>query len=229
MAGMLHDDLQQQLAALRMRINILMQESQHDANTKSLFQETIDLVDDAIEQTRSLSHELSPANLQLHGLFNSLNNLAKDMYEKHGLEVNLDLEPAAEPKKDNIVSMLYRALKELMFNVLKHSGQKEAWLKVKPIGDETCFSITDQGKGMTSEELHNKRETGDFLGLFGIEQRLFYLGGRMEIETSKEEGMRVILVLPTDKAKGLQGVEEETQSPALRNSFTSISEGEHSG
>jgi len=204
LASVLHDELQQQLAALRLKINLMSRESGRHTNKQSQIKETIGMLDDAIAQTRSLSHDLNPAHLHLHGLFKALENLADNMEGDHGLKVHLRLAAEAEPEEENVASMLFRAVKELLFNVVKHAGEQTAWITAERSGEEIHFSVVDKGTGMTSEERYNKRISDDGLGLFGIEQRFVYWGGRMEVEVAPGEGTRVTLVLPMEKVTGLQ-------------------------
>ncbi|MFW5996543.1 MAG: PAS domain-containing sensor histidine kinase [Lentisphaeria bacterium] len=211
LAGILHDEVQQLLAALRLKINLLAMDTQQDQKIKSQIDESIGMVDDAIAQTRNLSHDLSPVNLHLHGLFNAVESMVENMQQDHGLDVYLELDPEAEPQRDSTASMLFRAIKELLFNVVKHSGQKEAYIEAKKNDDEIHFSVVDYGIGVTPEELQNKRNSNGGLGLFGIEQRIVYLGGRMEINGAPGKGIRVTLILPANKAGTLPSESEDAQ------------------
>jgi PAS domain S-box-containing protein len=126
MAMILHDDLQQHLGAMRFNIFTLLSEDLITGETKERLLQFEALIDQAIKKTRSLSHELSPPVLHQSGFLAALNWLVKDALEKHGQKVTLNAEPGAEPNSAAVSSILYRSVRELLFNAIKHSGTKAA-------------------------------------------------------------------------------------------------------
>jgi PAS domain S-box-containing protein len=96
-ATILHDDLQQYLAAIRFRLGNLIPDAQTDPETADRISVVESLIDESIQKCRNLSHELSPPVLHQSGLIAALGWLAQDMGEKHGLQVSLHAEPDAEP------------------------------------------------------------------------------------------------------------------------------------
>ncbi len=196
----LHDELQQQLAALRLKINLLVPISERDQDTAGQVRDTLGLVDDAIAQTRTLSHELSPPDLHFQGLFKALQRLADNMLEDHGLEVRLNLEPEAEPQAEAVASTVYRAVNELLFNVAKHAGDNLAWVQMHLEGDNIRICVSDRGAGFHPEDLQTKRDSCTSFGLLSVEQRVLYLGGRMDMEGGPGKGCSVSILLPAEEA-----------------------------
>jgi PAS domain S-box-containing protein len=196
LAQILHDDLQQQLAVTKMRISMLRQNLRDKEDGEKAAAELIELVDEAIAKTRHLSRELSPANLRMHGLFYALECLADDMCAKHGLNVKLNLQPDAEPPDPPIASLIFRSVNELLFNVVKHSGETEAVVEARQLDGALHVTVRDNGKGFDAKNLRGKLASCTAFGLMSIEERLTHLGGSMQMDGGLGEGCCVTLMLP---------------------------------
>lgn len=198
LAHLLHDDLQQQLAVLKMRLNGLVPPEQRDADTAKRIADFQKQINDTIEQTRTLSRELSPPALGLHGLHAALEWLAEEMRDKHGLDVRVEADSEAEPQSPARASFLFRAAQELLYNVAKHSGQSFALVEVKRIDGHIQLRVRDEGRGFDPEAMRQKRESLDSFGLLSIEERLAFLGGAMDVTGGPEQGCSVTLALPEE-------------------------------
>ncbi|MGM0562606.1 MAG: MASE3 domain-containing protein [Pseudomonadota bacterium] len=215
LSQMLHDELQQQLAAIKLRISSLVHEEGVTPAVHKRIQDTVSMVDDAIAESRSLSRELYPTTLRMHGLFSALQQLSKDMNRKHGLELSLELAPEADVRSERIGAILYQAVRELLFNVVKHSGALEASVAACCADHEIRISVRDSGRGVNPDWMRDKAQQSSSLGLKSIEERIVYLGGRVEIEGDPGKGCCVTLGLPVDIAEeGLPapGTEDEAVS-----------------
>lgn len=198
LAHLLHDDLQQQLAVLKMRLNGLVPPERRDADTAKRIADFQKQINDTIEQTRTLSRELSPPALGLHGLHAALEWLAEEMRDKHGLDVRVEADSEAEPQSPARASVLFRAAQELLYNVAKHSGQSFALVEVKRIDGHIQLRVRDEGRGYDPEAMRQKRESLDSFGLLSIEERLAFLGGTMDVTGGPEQGCSVTLALPEE-------------------------------
>ncbi len=199
LAHVLHDELQQKLAAIRMYMQILVPKASQDSHYQGKFNSAISLIDDTIAETRSLSRKLYPTTLRMHGLLSAFERLVDDMQREHALKVRLELAPEAEVRDERMGSMVYRAVNELLFNVVKHSGISEARVTARRVGDELRFCVSDQGRGGDPAEVHARTQDFMSLGLPSIKERIGYLGGSLEIDTALEKGFSVTLVLPAPK------------------------------
>ncbi|MFW5803094.1 MAG: response regulator [Verrucomicrobiota bacterium] len=207
LAHLLHDDLQQQLAALKITLNGVIPPDKRDADTARRMEEFKNYIDDAIQQTRTLSLELSPPALRLHGICSALEWLADHMREEHGLDVEVEADPEAEPRIHPWKAILFQAAKELLYNVVKHSGQSSARLELKRIDGHVQLSVCDEGVGIDPETMRQKHESLDSFGLLSIEERLQYMGGRVVMSGGPGQGCCVCLILP------LEAPEEPTLPP----------------
>jgi len=192
-ADILHDDVQQTLAAARFHLSLLSAEPRSPEESRELIQQIKQMLKEAIEKARSLSHELSPALYQVD-LGEILNSLARHMRDKHGLAVRVEVFGRVELSGEPVKALLYKVAQELLFNVVKHAGTKEAVIRVRRLGPYVTMVVIDHGSGFQPQELD--RATG--FGLLGIRERIQLLGGRMRIKSSPGRGCRLLIAVPGD-------------------------------
>jgi len=215
-AMVLHDDLQQYLAALHFALETLIPKERIDQELEGRIDYLHRLIDNSIQKCRELSHELSPPVLHQLGLLAALEWLAKDMEKKHGLNVSLDVDPAAEPESPVLAAMLFRSIKELLFNTAKYSGTDTAVIQAYEEDDHIRIRVRDEGKGCDITNLKSKRGTDPGFGLFNIEERIHFLGGRMEIDCTPGGGFEVTLHVPGHPAETSAEPPEEVSDADTR-------------
>jgi signal transduction histidine kinase len=192
LAGVLHDDLQQVLAAAKFHLTLLANRAKHDPSQQGVIARIDEMLKDAIDKSRSLSHELSPAVLRHGDLVEILGWLAGEVQAKHGLAVRVDANGTIGSPSDAIKALLYKSTREMLFNVVKHAEVDEARIRVRRRGRSICLSVSDSGRGFDPQEL--KGVAG--FGLFSIRERIELLGGRMKIRSAKGRGSTFHIVLP---------------------------------
>jgi PAS domain S-box-containing protein len=198
LAEILHDDLQQILAAAKFHLNVLRSRAKYDPSVQATAAQVDHMLKDAIDKSRSLSHDLSPAILH-HGDFGqTLRWLAGQVQAKHGLIVHVDASGEVDVKSEPLKAFLYKAAQELLFNVVKHARTTEAEIRARRCGRCVCLSVSDRGRGFDPQEL---RETAGF-GLFSIRERIELLGGRMRIKSAKGKGSKFYVVVPDGEIVG---------------------------
>jgi PAS domain S-box-containing protein len=209
----LHDDLQQHLSALRFNLYTLLPEEMIDDEIKQRMQQYENLINQAIQKCRSLSHDLSPPVLHQSGLFAALDWLANEMKAKHGQQVTLKLSSDAESDSPALASILFRSVRELLFNALKHSGTATAIIEAGVEGDFIRISVKDHGKGCDVEEVKSRSGDTPGFGLFNIEERINFLGGRFEIDSIPGNGCCATLRVPKEHKMAVN-LQTEQRPPA---------------
>jgi PAS domain S-box-containing protein len=196
LAQVLHDGLQQILVAGKYQL-ALLERGKDIQQTTSQIRE---LIDDAIETSRSLSAELSPPIL-LHGDFvSALEWLARWMNDKHGIEVSLTARAKIAHLKEDAILLLFQSARELLFNVVKHAGVKNAHIEVNQLDGHISMTVEDKGVGFDQNMLAHRGGQSSGTGLFGISERLSYIGGRIEIDSAPGRGSRFRLMVPVPAA-----------------------------
>jgi PAS domain S-box-containing protein len=191
LARVLHDHLQQLLVAARMRLDVRCPNA-----TTSCCQfkaQAIELLDQAIQEARSLSTELFPAVLQKDGFALAMNWLAEWMADKHHLLVELEVQDPAEPPTPETRATVFHTVRELLFNVVKHAGVNVAYLRVWPQGEQVHVEVRDQGRGFDPQQAHQ-----DHFGLSHLRQRLELIGGSLRLQSAVDHGTHVFVTLPID-------------------------------
>jgi PAS domain S-box-containing protein len=195
LAQVLHDHLQQLLASAKMRVEVL---ARGPADREAAFAHVLRCLEEAIASARSLSVELSPPLLHEFGLAAGLEWLAEWMHEKHGLAVALDLDPSANPVSEDVRTLVFESVRELLFNAVKHAGVKTAAVALAAEGPSRCrVTVSDEGRGYEPAQAakpHDLSRVG--LGLLNVRERLTLLGGSMQVESQPGAGTRITLVAP---------------------------------
>lgn len=94
--------------------------------------------------------------------------------------------------------MLFRCVRELLVNVAKHAGVREARVVVRDVPDSPfCqIAVEDDGVGFAAERLMSERSQARSFGLLSVFERVEGLGGRVHVESAPGEGTQVLLMLP---------------------------------
>lgn len=195
LAKILHDHLQQILVAAKLKVGLLKKRIEIE-DQRARLQRVDELLDESIGVSRSLTVELSPPVLYDAGFTAALEWLTRHMQEKHGFSVRVEVETDLEPAGEDLRVFLFDAVRELLFNVVKHGGTSEASLRVgvTNAGDFQVI-VADEGVGMVPRDDEPGFQESGF-GLFSIRERLELLDGRMEIDSSVNLGTRIILTIP---------------------------------
>ena len=187
----LHDDLQQTLAAARLHLET----ASAATGDVSLLENAGALVDAAISKSRHLSHELNPPILSQSGVAKALEWLAGRMEKQFGLHVETELEAAPDVTDETLKIFLFRAAQELLFNIVKHAGVESARLEFHFSDDRLCIRVSDSGQGFDPALLEaSSQESG--LGLVSLRERANSMGGHLRIESAPGRGSRFELSVP---------------------------------
>jgi PAS domain S-box-containing protein len=193
LANILHDHLQQMLVAAKFRLTILGR-SRDDVVTQAA-KEVEELIDESILASRSLTAELSPPILHEAGLNEGLQWLARRMADTQGLFVDLELSESS-PLPEDLKILLFQSVRELLFNVVKHAHTRSAVVNLRRLAGSLQVTVSDQGSGFDPAAMQLAGEGGRGFGLLGIQERLKYLGGTLEIESNPDQGSRFVLSVP---------------------------------
>ncbi len=195
----LHDSVTQNLALSVLDLKKMAMEMESDQ--KKQIDSIQGRLDNAVREIRSLTFQLSPKILYDFGLIAALEWLADDISDKHGIEVSVvnkfvlsdDLLQLDETA--NIT--LYRAVRELLINVCKHSGGDLAIVTIWDEGNLLFISVTDNGKGFIDEHIPSSRGVSGF-GLVSMQEKIEALDGRVIIDDQRSQGCRVTITIPMD-------------------------------
>jgi CheY-like chemotaxis protein len=114
------------------------------------------------------------------------------MQEKHGMTVDLQVQDGERPIAEGTSIFLFRSVRELLFNALKHGQTKAAAVRVREEGDSIELVVEDHGVGFDPSTLTDRAG----IGLFGIREQLAVRGGRLEVQSAPGQGSTFRLYVP---------------------------------
>jgi len=195
-AAGIHDDIGQKLALAKMELQLLARPP-----GKSKIPASLDgvcaRIDEAIKDAHSLTFELS--NPALYDLsFEAAIELwlLERIQKKHGIKCTVIAGEQAVPLDENSRVVLFRAMRELAVNVVKHAKATALTVTIEKLENGVQITCKDDGLGFTPPEDNAlPRDVGGF-GLFNIKERLEHLGGGMKLESAPGRGTLITLSLP---------------------------------
>jgi PAS domain S-box-containing protein len=196
LAQLLHDHLQQLLYAARLSVTTLRRRV-CNKDLQNMIQHLDTLLGQCIEESRSVTMELSTPVLYDAGLAPALEWLSRQMRLNYGLSVEVDSDVQAEPETEDIKVLLFQSVRELLFNVVKHAGAQSASIKMSLTPDrQVRIDVVDKGVGFNAEHAQAGGDRTGGFGLFSIRERLELMGGRLEVHTAAGEGTRASIFAP---------------------------------
>jgi PAS domain S-box-containing protein len=195
LAQVLHDHLQQLLAAARFALAPL--DAAEPEPMRAAARRADELIERSIKVSRSLTGELSPPVLHDGGLVPSIEWLLRWMEDKHGLKTVLQANDRTATPPEHITVFMFQAIRELLFNVVKHARAQQANVQIEQRIGQVRVTVSDDGAGFDVAHMRPNETTGGF-GLFSICERLEVLGGTVEIDSAPGRGSRFVLHVPIE-------------------------------
>lgn len=193
LAKTLHDDLQQLLFSALLQLDRVSRTSSDSAAVSRLRRE----LEQANEAARSLSLELFPPALRQGGLCEALMWLADWFHQKYGITVTVDTHTDSNPPEEGVRVLLFESVRELLFNAVKYAKTDMVALSSHVDGEGRLrITVADSGVGFDPASVFKPGTVVGGLGLFGIRERLTFLGGQMDVDSVPGHGARFTLVVP---------------------------------
>ncbi len=199
LAGFLHDHLQQLLAAARFNTQLVRLQAADEA-TRSAGRKADELISESMQAIRAMSIDLSPPIVYEEELDSVLRWLAEQMNERHGLRVDVDAGGWKGSLAEPIRIFLFLAVRELLFNTVKHAGVQAARVRLRRRGSRVLVEVSDEGAGFDPRQALKAAQARQEFGLFSIHERLKLLGGDLSIESAPGRGSRFTITLPARRA-----------------------------
>jgi len=195
-----HDDIGQPLAISKIKMESLAS-LLSSAEYTQIIKEVLELTNQAIENTRSLSFELSPPVLYELGFEAAIEWLARRTKESDGLSVKFVDDKKSKPLNDTVRVFLFQAVRELLVNIVKHASAKNVKVSVRKADHQIHVAVEDDGRGFDVSKVKSRDYKTRGFGLFSIQERLKYIGGHIDIDSAPKQGTRITLAAPIDTKK----------------------------
>ena len=207
-AILLHDSIGQSMAVAKLRLEALMFADLSE-NEKRKIHEITELLRQTILDARSLMFDLSPPILFETGLGPALGWLSRQIKNRFGLEVQVTFDSVCDAAVQEYTSiMLYRAVNELLTNVVKHAQATRASVVMSIKKKKLQIIVQDDGKGFDLANVDRRYVDFAGFGLFSIREELTHCGGAFKVETVHPQGTRIIMSLPLEESSPSQDGKE---------------------
>jgi PAS domain S-box-containing protein len=183
----LHDSTAQELVAVMMNLESLREGMAVPNSTEAKqLEDSMALVENAAHEIRTLSYRLHPPRLEEAGLIGAIRHYAAGFGERTGIATSVDLPPHAERLMEAVEIVLFRVVQECLGNIHRHAHSKTAFILLKHDASGIVLEVRDEGRGIPPQilEICPGRFTGLGVGIPGMRERLRFIGGNLEIDSS---------------------------------------------
>jgi signal transduction histidine kinase len=194
LARELHDDLGQALTAIRLGLEA----SRRTASPagKQQLDESIQLVDQAIDRVRGLARDLRPAALDDLGLVPALRGLLKRHAQRAGFEARLTVNRFAARLPTIVETCSFRLTQEALTNVVRHAAAHRVDITLHATADALRLTIHDDGRGFDVGTARRRAASGESLGLLSMQERVTQVGGQLQIRSIPGQGTTLDATIP---------------------------------
>jgi len=193
----IHDHLGQGLAMVRMKIQEAKTKLPQESNKiEAYLDESIRQLKEMIQQTRTLIFDLYPIVLDDFGILRTIEWHVEEFYSKTGLKTRFIKEGSPGEPQRSVSIYIFRVVKELLNNALKHAKANEVVVTV--YGSDSVFGVVvaDDGKGFDPDNIFKTPLDFKGIGLYSIREWVSGLGGKFSVDTGFGNGTRVVVEIP---------------------------------
>lgn len=191
----LHDEIGQTLTAIQ--INLETFERSPEAQGLQLrLQESVSLVEHALQQVRNLSLDLRPSILDDLGLVSALLWYSERQSERTGTDIRVAVDPLSSRLPQEIETTCFRIVQEALTNVARHSQARHVRIELCRRGNGLELTVRDDGSGFDVSAALARSSSGGSMGLLGMQERAELVGGRLTVESAPAQGTTIKVLLP---------------------------------
>lgn len=191
-ATQLHDTIGQSLALTKLKLDTVKQNLEDD----DVYDELVSIsqiLQQSMALAQSMTRQLSYPILGVLGLEKAIEKWLEDEIQNHGLQTRFETDHRAKPLTEDMSLVLFRSVRELLNNVIKHAKAKVVTVTTREQNNQAVITIDDDGKGCDPDTAMHK---GLGFGLLSIREALERLGGHFQLDSQPGSGCHIILTAP---------------------------------
>jgi signal transduction histidine kinase len=193
----LHDEISQNLAAIRLNLESALKLLEKDPKeSQKKLAQTEELTKENIQKTRDILMDLRPPLLDDFGLTPALRSYLEDFSQKTGIEVEFSSNRILKKIKSEFQTILFRIIQEGLTNVLKHAKAKKIDIDLGQKNSRIYLKIEDNGIGFDVEKVLGQFTPSFGMGILGIKERVKLLKGNFVIRSKIDKGTRIEINFP---------------------------------
>jgi signal transduction histidine kinase len=189
----LHDDFGQILTAMGMMLGRARNQLAEGSQLRADLLEVREIAQTTLDKVRSLSQALHPVMLDEAGLEPTVEWYLPVVERQTGIGISYEKSGTPFPIPGNAAVHVYRILQEALNNVARHSGAKQAWVRLRFLPAELQLQVEDHGSGFS---VAGPRQG---IGLVAMRERAELLGGRIVISRPANGGTLVSMSVPRER------------------------------
>jgi signal transduction histidine kinase len=207
----LHDGLGQDLTAVKLMVESILQNSQTEQNRQTA-SDLRKLTERMIEDIRNMSYLLHPPMLDEIGLNFALSWYLEGFSKRSGINTQLEVEPREFPRlPPDLETAIFRVVQEAMTNVFRHAKAQRARVQLSKGEKEVVLIVEDDGSGV-SEDILECRPGSVGVGIAGMKQRVKEFGGDLQLRNA-EPGTVIEATIPLPCESQAPSFQSLTASP----------------
>ena len=191
----LHDEFGQILTAVGSMLGRAEKHTPEGSPLREELKEVRDVTQTTLDNVRSLSQALHPVMIDEEGLESTLDWYLTTVEKQTGTDISYEKSGKSFPVSGSAGIHIYRVLQEALNNVTRHSGTRQAWVRLRFAERELELEVEDHGQGFSS----NGAKPG--IGLVAMRERAELLGGTVEFGQPAEGGTRMRLRVPRESVE----------------------------
>lgn len=188
----LHDGIGHLLTGAKLNVSAMETASQ---GNKALAENAMKILDEALAETRTISHNLMPATLSELGFNNAIQQLARKINKAGQVHINLELQDDVAIRSRFIATTIYRIIQEALNNMLKHAGATLISIQMNEAQGMLILNLSDNGKGF---DTNNIRQS-EGLGWKNIYARVEVLNGSIDVHSIFHQGTHIHITIPHEQ------------------------------
>jgi signal transduction histidine kinase len=191
----LHDEFGQILTAVGSMLRRAGSHAPEGSSLRTDLQEVLQTVQTTLESVRSLSQALHPVMLDEAGLESTLDWYIPTVERQTGIAISYEKQGVPYPVDGGAGVHVYRILQEALNNVTRHSGAKQAWVRLRFLPHALELEVQDRGIGFP------ERPSRRGIGLVAMRERSELMRGQLTFSRPPEGGTLVRLVVPRESVE----------------------------
>jgi PAS domain S-box-containing protein len=195
----IHDGLAQQIAGALLKFQAVDQRRESipavPSEIRQQFEDGLQLLRDAMAETRRLIGGLRPPILDEAGLVAAIEYLAAETGQRSGIAIEFQEEVQFARLAAPLESTVFRIVQESLTNACRHSQSRKVRIALVQQGDRLRIEVEDWGCGFDPAQVPKEH-----FGLEGIRERARLFGGRAAIDSAPGQGTRITVELPIVEA-----------------------------
>jgi len=191
----LHDEFGQVLTAVGSMLRRAGKQVGEGTPLHGDLKEVQEIAQATLNNIRTLSQALHPVLLEEAGLESTLDWYIPRVGRQAGIELHYEKSGNPFPVEPRAGVHIYRVLQEALNNVSRHSGARDAWVRLKYLANSLELEVEDHGSGFVAEKLQRG------IGLVAMRERAELIGGKLAITPRTQGGTQVRLEIPREKVE----------------------------